>query len=72
MPRHMIPFTLAVALAAPAVSAQDGPLQVAMHYTQEQAAPLIACLDGWEGGTAEYQQISYGCPSSGILRQMAA
>ena len=51
----------AATFVAPAV-AQDAPLTVAMHYTQEQAAPLIACLDAYgEGGvTAEYQQISYG------------
>lgn len=50
-----------VALPLPA-AAQDGPLTVAMHYTQEQAAPLIECLEAYdEGGvTAEYQQISYG------------
>jgi multiple sugar transport system substrate-binding protein len=45
-----------------AAAAQDAPLTVAMHYTQEQAAPLIACLDAYDadGVTAEYQQISYG------------
>lgn len=45
-----------------AAHAQEDPLTVAMHYTQEQAAPLIACLDGYdaEGVTAQYQQISYG------------
>ena len=44
------------------VNAQSAPLSVAMHYTQEQAAPLIACLNDYEvnGITAEYQQISYG------------
>ena len=49
-------------LAMPAVAlAQDAPLTVAMHYTQEQAAPLIACLEAYDadGVTAEYQQISY-------------
>jgi multiple sugar transport system substrate-binding protein len=53
--------TALLGLAAPAL-AQDGPLTVAMHYTQEQAAPLIACLDGYDadGVGAEYQQISYG------------
>ena len=50
-----------VTLAMPA-SAQDVPLSVAMHYTQEQAAPLIACLNAYDvdGMTAAYQQISYG------------
>jgi multiple sugar transport system substrate-binding protein len=51
----------AAGLALPA-AAQDAPLSVAMHYTQEQAAPLIACLDAYDadGVTAAYQQISYG------------
>lgn len=53
-------MTFAVAFLPAAVMAQDDPLQVAMHYTQEQAAPLIACIDDWDGGAAEYQQISYG------------
>ena len=56
--------TLTAALLASAAlpaAAQDGPLTVAMHYTQEQAAPLIACLEAYDadGVTAEYQQISY-------------
>ena len=57
--------TLTVLLASvmPAIAtAQSAPLSVAMHYTQEQAAPLIACLNDYDadGVTAEYQQISYG------------
>ena len=54
-------FLTAASLAATA-SAQEGPLTVAMHYTQEQAAPLLACLEAYDadGVTAEYQQISYG------------
>jgi multiple sugar transport system substrate-binding protein len=53
--------TAALPIPGPA-AAQDGPLTVAMHYTQEQAAPLIACLEAYdEGGvTARYQQITYG------------
>ena len=49
------------ACAAPPALAQDGPLTVAMHYTQEQAAPLIACIEAYDadGVTAQYQQISY-------------
>jgi multiple sugar transport system substrate-binding protein len=54
------------ALAAAGLStgamAQSDPLVVAMHYTEEQAAPLLACFDRYaeETGTAvEYQQISY-------------
>ena len=51
-----------LATAAAPVAAQDGPLTVAMHYTQEQAAPLLACLEAYDadGVTAQYQQISYG------------
>ena len=48
--------------AAVLAEAHDGPLQLAMHYTQEEAGPLIQCLEGYEAetGTAvEYQQISY-------------
>ena len=52
----------AACLLGYSASAQEQPLTVAMHYTQEQAAPLIACLDSYEaeGVRAEYQQISYG------------
>lgn len=52
---------LSTALSIPALplAAQEAPLTVAMHYTQEQAAPLIACLEDYEQ-PAEYQQISYG------------
>ncbi|MBM2576374.1 extracellular solute-binding protein [Jannaschia sp. Os4] len=60
MSRRTIPLAIGAAMAASAASAQDAPLQVAMHYTQEQAAPLIACIEAWDGGAAEYQQISYG------------
>ncbi len=60
MSRNRIPLSVALALTAPAAIAQDAPLQVAMHYTQEQAAPLVACIESWNGGNAEYQQISYG------------
>ncbi len=54
---------LSTALVLPAAArAQDAPLTVAMHYTQEQAAPLIACLNAYDddGIGAEYQQIGYG------------
>ncbi len=57
------------ALAAPffglatAANAQDaGPVEVAMHYSAEQAAPLIECFARYEAetGTAvEYTQLSY-------------
>ncbi len=63
MTRPILTSLAACTLAIPgAAAAQDGPLTVAMHYTQEQAAPLIACLEAYDdGGTAaEYQQISYG------------
>ena len=36
---------------------------IAMHYTAEQAAPLMACLGAYEdahpGTTVDYQQLSY-------------
>lgn len=61
--RHpAIGLACAMSLATPAIS-QSEALTVAMHYTQEQAAPLIACLEEYSatdnGVTAEYQQISY-------------
>ena len=58
---YSIAALTAATLGFPAI-AQDAPLTVAMHYTQEQAAPLVACLDAYDadGVTAEYQQISYG------------
>ena len=61
MTRTALAAALLATAAVPA-AAQDGPLTVAMHYTQEQAAPLIACLEGYDadGVTAAYQQISYG------------
>ncbi|WP_299648335.1 extracellular solute-binding protein [uncultured Jannaschia sp.] len=55
-------LALGLAVGTPmAAIAQDAPLTVAMHYTQEQAAPLLACLDAYDadGVTATYQQISY-------------
>ena len=57
--------TLATLLlpAAAAAEAHSGPLTIAMHYTQEEAAPLLQCLDTYEsetGTASEYQQISYG------------
>lgn len=60
MSHKILSISLYASLLPLAATAQNDPLQVAMHYTQEQAAPLIACLEGWENGTAEYQQISYG------------
>ncbi|TNC46999.1 extracellular solute-binding protein [Rubellimicrobium rubrum] len=52
-------------LAAGAASAQDAKtIQVATHYTGEQAAPLQACFDAYEaehpGITIEHQQTAYG------------
>jgi multiple sugar transport system substrate-binding protein len=39
-------------------------IQVATHYTEEQAAPLLACFDAYEaehpGITVEHQQTAYG------------
>lgn len=60
MSQKILSISLYASLLPLAATAQNDPLQVAMHYTQEQAAPLIACLEGWENGTAKYQQISYG------------
>ncbi|PRY93108.1 carbohydrate ABC transporter substrate-binding protein (CUT1 family) [Hasllibacter halocynthiae] len=58
------PILAALLATAPAGAfAQGGPLTLAMHYNQEQAAPLLACLDIYEdetGQAAEYRQISYG------------
>ncbi len=61
MTRSLLASAAICAVALPA-AAQEGPLTVAMHYTQEQAAPLIACLDAYDadGTGAEYRQISYG------------
>ena len=55
------PALATLSLAALPAAAQEAPLVVAMHYTQEQAAPLIACLDAYdaEGVGATYQQVSY-------------
>ncbi|MBM3606564.1 MAG: hypothetical protein FJX25_18190, partial [Alphaproteobacteria bacterium] len=49
-------------IASVAAGAQEAPLTIAMHYTQSQAAPLIACLNAYDrdGQTARYQQITYG------------
>ena len=52
----------ALAVAPALAQAQDGPLTLAMHYTQEQAAPLLACLEDYEaetGQAVEFQQITY-------------
>ena len=66
--RRPSPAALRVACAAApivlagAAGAQDGPVEVAMHYSAEQAAPLISCFDRYEAetGTAvEYTQLSY-------------
>ena len=60
---HRLLLTAATGLAATAATAQDGPITVAMHYTEEQAAPLLACFDAYEeanpGTTIDYQQLSY-------------
>ncbi|WP_210530134.1 ABC transporter substrate-binding protein [Rubellimicrobium arenae] len=53
------------ALLAGALSAQEArTIQVATHYTQEQAAPLLACFEAYEaehpGITIEHQQTAYG------------
>ena len=64
----MLRLTAALAAATALTSTttfadgHDGPLTLAMHYNQEQAAPLLACLDAYEaetGQAVEYQQLSY-------------
>ena len=57
----LLPLTFL--LPAMGAQAQDAPVTVAMHYTEDQAAPLLACFDRYteETGTpVEYQQVSYG------------
>jgi multiple sugar transport system substrate-binding protein len=63
--RRVVAVSLAASvagLAAPA-RADEATVTLAMHYTQEQAAPLLACLETYnaetEGVTVEYQQLSY-------------
>ena len=55
---------VATALVPGLAAAQDVTVDVAMHYTEEQAAPLLACFDRYEaanpGVSIAYQQISYG------------
>ena len=60
---YILPLTFLI----PAFAAQaqdDETVSVAMHYTEEQAAPLLACFDRYEaanpGTEITYQQISYG------------
>lgn len=55
----------ALGLIAPGLAAQEATtIQVATHYTEEQAAPLLACFDAYEaehpGVTVEHQQTAYG------------
>lgn len=54
----------ALGLLASAAAAQEArTIQVATHYTEEQAAPLLACFDAYEaenpGVTVEHQQTAY-------------
>ena len=61
----MKPFivTAIVGATASADSAQDVTIKVAMHYTDEQAAPLLACFDRYEkakpSNANTYQQLGY-------------
>jgi len=55
----------ALGLMASDAGAQEArTIQVATHYTEEQAAPLLACFDAYEaehpGVTVEHQQTAYG------------
>lgn len=52
-------------LGASGLAAQEAKtIQVATHYTEEQAGPLLACFDEYEaanpGVTVEHQQTAYG------------
>jgi len=69
VPDRSAPTVAAVALALSAcaglASAQDTrTIDVAMHYSQDQAAPLLACFERYEaaneGIEVNYQQLSYG------------
>jgi multiple sugar transport system substrate-binding protein len=56
---------LAAAFPATFAIAQEArTIQVATHYTEEQAAPLLACFDAYEaanpGVTVEHQVTAYG------------
>ena len=61
--RHALAPLAVVLLASTAASAQETTLTVAMHYSQDQAAPLLACFERYEeanpGIAVEYQQLSY-------------
>ena len=68
MPRHTLRRSLAglaiaTALCAPAIAQDAKTITVAMHYSQDQAAPLTACFERYEeanpGTAVEYQQLSY-------------
>ena len=53
-----------LAMASSGAGAQEAKtIQVATHYTEEQAAPLLACFDAYEaehpGVTVEHQQTAY-------------
>lgn len=58
--RRIAATLAAAALAAPAAAE---PLRVAMHYSEEQAAPLLACFDRFEatrdGVEIAYEQLTY-------------
>ena len=60
--RTLLPIT-ALLLATTTAHAQETTLTVAMHYSQDQAAPLLACFQRYEeanpGVSVEYQQLSY-------------
>jgi multiple sugar transport system substrate-binding protein len=66
MPRTIAALAASAAtLAATGALAQEArTIQVATHYTEEQAAPLLACFDAYEaehpGITVEHQVTAYG------------
>lgn len=63
--RGLLGAGAALGLTPLGLAAQEAKtIQVATHYTEEQAGPLLACFDAYEaehpGVTVEHQQTAYG------------
>jgi multiple sugar transport system substrate-binding protein len=62
--RFLAGCTALTSLASGALAQEATTIQVATHYTEEQAAPLLACFEAFEaehpGVTIEHQQTAYG------------
>ena len=60
----LLGLALAGLLPGAALAQESRTIDVAMHYSQDQAAPLLACFERYEaanpGVTVAYQQLSYG------------